>query len=233
MDGLSLWYSYRLLRGQFFSAFTAPPIESIKLFFLRYTDFVWTLVKPLGSWAIFVVAGIDSAFFGFPLDPLVAGYVYRDHSRFLLYAVMAAAGSAAGCIVLYIIGYKGGEALLEKRLSAVKFNRIRAAFDRHEFWSLAFPAMMPPPFPFKIFVLAASVFEMNFWHFLVAIFTGRAVRFLLLSILVVKFGSQVVGLAGELVEAHWLLILLAAVSIGFLGAWIWFRSQRRAGRGCG
>lgn len=210
-------------------ALASSPFEFIKFLFLRYTEFVWALVKPLGSWAVFAIAGIDSAFFGFPLDPLVAGYVYRDHSRFLLYAIMAAAGSAAGCIVLYVIGYKGGEVLLEKRLPAAKFSRIRASFDRHEFWALVFPAMMPPPFPFKMFVLAASAFEMNFGHFLLAIFTGRLVRFLVLSVLVVLFGTRVVALGGQLVQAHWLLLLLTVTSIGCLGIGIWLRTRRQSG----
>src|SRR5262249_118617 len=64
--------------------------ETVKLLVIRYTEFIWSLVQPLGSWAVFAVAGIDSAFFGFPLDPLVAGYIYRDHSSFLLYSAMAA-----------------------------------------------------------------------------------------------------------------------------------------------
>jgi membrane protein YqaA with SNARE-associated domain len=166
--------------------------EAIKLLIVRYTQFIWNIVEPLGSWAVFAVAGIDSAFWGFPLDPLVAGYVYRDSSRFLLYSAMAAAGSAVGSIILYVIGYKGGEVLLAKRISAAKFDRIRNSFDRHEFWALMFPSMMPPPFPFKLFVLAASVFEMNFWHFLLAIFAGRMVRFLILSVLVLQFGEQAV-----------------------------------------
>jgi membrane protein YqaA with SNARE-associated domain len=89
----------------------------------RYTGLVWAMLKPLGSWAVFAIAGIDSAFFGFPLDPMVAGYVYQDRPRFLLYAAMASAGSAVGCIVLYLIGYKGGEVLLEKRISRTKTRR--------------------------------------------------------------------------------------------------------------
>ena len=118
-------------------------LETLKHFLARYTGFVWALLKPLGSWAVFAIAAIDSAFFGLPLDPVVAGYVYRP--RFFLYAVMASAGSAVGCIIFYLIGYKGGEVLLEKRMSGTKFNRIRRSFDRHEFWALMFPAMIPPP----------------------------------------------------------------------------------------
>jgi membrane protein YqaA with SNARE-associated domain len=93
--------------------------------------------------------------FGVPLDPVVATYVYQNRSHALLYPVMAAAGSAAGYVILYWIGYKGGEALLIKRMSRAKFERIRASFDRHEFWALMVPSMLPPPFPFKAVVLAA------------------------------------------------------------------------------
>ena len=86
---------------------------------------------------------------------------------------------------------------------------------------------MPPPFPFKLFVLAASVFEMNFWHFLLAIFAGRLVRFLLLSVLVLNFGEQAVRFAGLLIERPLLFLLLAfAAATGIYGL-LWLRSRRR------
>jgi membrane protein YqaA with SNARE-associated domain len=201
-------------------------LEILKHLLARYGEFVWAMLKPLGSWAVFAIAAIDSAFFGFPLDPVVASYVYQDRPRFLLYAVMASAGSAAGCIILYLIGHKGGEVLLEKRISRTRFNKIRSAFDRHEFWALMFPSMMPPPFPFKVFVLAASVFEMNFWHFLLAIFVGRLVRFLILSLLVLKFGPQIVALTSAAVAKHWPELALAVLVIGGLFAWFWRRARR-------
>jgi membrane protein YqaA with SNARE-associated domain len=203
-------------------------LEILKHLLARYGEFVWAMLKPLGSWAVFAIAAIDSAFFGFPLDPVVASYVYQDRPRFLLYAVMASAGSAAGCIILYLIGYKGGEVLLEKRISRTRFNKIRNAFDRHEFWALMFPSMMPPPFPFKVFVLAASVFEMNFWHFLLAIFVGRLVRFLILSLLVLKFGPQIVALTSAAVAKHWPELALAVLVIGGLFAWFWRRARRES-----
>jgi membrane protein YqaA with SNARE-associated domain len=203
-------------------------LEILKHLLARYGEFVWAMLKPLGSWAVFAIAAIDSAFFGFPLDPVVASYVYQDRPRFLLYAVMASAGSAAGCIILYLIGYKGGEVLLEKRISRTRFNKIRSAFDRHEFWALMFPSMMPPPFPFKVFVLAASVFEMNFWHFLLAIFVGRLVRFLILSLLVLKFGPQIVALTSAAVAKHWPELALAVLVIGGLFAWFWRRARRES-----
>src|SRR5215471_5940189 len=110
-------------------------LDTLKYIVTRYVGFLWLLLKPLGSWAVFAVAAIDSAFFGVPLDPVVAAYVYQNRSHALIYPLMAAAGSAAGCLILYWIGYKGGEVLLLKRMSRAKFERIRASFDQHEFWA--------------------------------------------------------------------------------------------------
>ncbi|MGE5725800.1 MAG: YqaA family protein [Acidobacteriota bacterium] len=184
----------------------------------RYTHFIWGLLQPLGSWGVFAIAAIDGSLLGMPLDPVVAGYVYQSPHKFLLYVIMASVGSAAGSIVLYVIGYKGGEVLLQKRMSPQKFESMRRSFDRHEFWALMFPAMLPPPFPFKLFVLAAAAFEMNFAHFELAIFAGRFARFLILSLLTIKFGPQVVGIMSHLVHQHLaaLLIAVAVASAGYL-----------------
>src|SRR5439155_2666734 len=107
-------------------------LRSLRHILARYTAFIWALLKPLGAWGVFAIAAVDSAFFGMPLDPVVAGYVYQNHSRFLLYVIMASAGSAAGSIVLYVVGHKGGEVLLEKRMPKQRFEKIRRSFDRHE-----------------------------------------------------------------------------------------------------
>lgn len=160
---------------------------------------------------MFAIAVIDGSLLGMPLDPVVAGYVYQNPHKFLLYVVMASAGSAVGSIVLYVIGYKGGEVLLQKRMSQQKFESMRRSFDRHEFWALMFPALLPPPFPFKLFVLAAAAFEMNFAHFELAIFAGRFVRFLVLALLTIKFGPQMVSITGHLVHQHLAALLLAVV----------------------
>jgi len=202
-------------------------LKTIKHILARYTAFVWATLKPLGSWGVFAIAGVDSSLLGMPLDPVVAGYVYQNPHRFLLYVVMASAGSAVGSIVIYLIGYKGGEVLLEKRMSKAKFEKIKQSFDRHEFWSLMFPAMLPPPFPFKVVVLAAAAFEMRFTHFLAAIFAGRFVRFFILSLLTLKFGPQVVTITASLVQKHLIAVMLAAVLIVVLGLWIRGRRRRR------
>jgi membrane protein YqaA with SNARE-associated domain len=206
-------------------------LNTIKHIFSKYTAFLWSLLAPLGPWGVFVIGGIDAAFFGLPMDVVVAGYVYKSPSLFPLYIVMAAAGSALGSLILYFIGYESGEKVLRKRLSPGRFARIHASFDRHEFWALMFPAMLPPPTPFKLFVLAAAVFEMNVWHFLLAIFSGRCVRFLLLSLLTIKFGPQFVHVTGEIFREHFHWVLVGAGAATALWLVLRWRKKRQAGSG--
>ncbi len=178
-------------------------MNTIKHIFLQYTAFLWGLLKPLGAWGVFVIAALDGAALGLPMDPIVATYVYQNRSRFLLYVLMASTGSALGSIVIYGIGYLGGEEVLRKRISPERFAKFHQAFEKHPFWSLMFPAMLPPPTPFKLFALAAAVSEMKFSHFLLAIFAGRFVRFLVLSILTLVFGPQFVRIFGSVFREHW------------------------------
>ncbi len=166
-------------------------MKTVQHILTRYTAFLWAILQPLGAWGVFAVAALDGAAVGLPMDVVVGGYVAQNHARLLIYVVMAATGSALGSLVVYAIGYKGGEELLRKRVSAERFEKLHEAFDKHPFWSLMFPAMLPPPTPFKLFVLASAVAEMSIGHFLLAIFLGRTVRFLLLGILVVKFGPGI------------------------------------------
>jgi membrane protein YqaA with SNARE-associated domain len=201
-------------------------LKTIKHILTRYTAFLWALLKPLGAWGVLVVGAVDGAFIGLPVDAVVAGYVYQNHARFVLYALMASAGSALGSIVIYLIGYKGGEELLRKRIPAARFEKIHQAFDKHPFWSLMLPAMLPPPTPFKLFVLAAAVSEMGFTRFLLAIFSGRMVRFLLLGLLTIRLGPDVVHLFGTVFKQHYYL-LLEAIIVGLI---VWFVMRRRKRR---
>jgi membrane protein YqaA with SNARE-associated domain len=187
-------------------------LKTIKHILSRYTAFLSLLLKPLGVWGVFVFGGLDAAAIGLPLDVVVAGYVYQDRSRFLLYVLMASAGSAVGSIVMYVIGYTGGEALLRRRIPAQRFEKLHRTFEKHPFWGLMLPAMLPPPTPFKLFMLAAAVSEMQFGHFLLAIFSGRFVRFLVLSVLTIEFGPQFVQISGTLFRRHfdWVLAAVAA-----------------------
>jgi membrane protein YqaA with SNARE-associated domain len=202
-------------------------LKSIGHILARYTAWILGLLKVLGIWGPFVIAFADSALVGMPVDFIVTTYVYQDRRRLLVYIAMASLGSALGSIPLYILGYLGGEKVLRKRISEERFLKIHRSFEKHEFWALMFPGMLPPPMPFKIFVLGAAVFEMRFRDFLVAIFLGRFVRFLVFSLLVIWFGPQIVGLLGGVVKRHWIWDVAAAGAVvAGIGVWVALRSRK-------
>ncbi len=197
----------------------------LKHLFERYTHFIWGMLKPLGVWGVFGIAFVDAAFMGIPMDPVVAGYVYADKSHFWLYILMAAAGSALGSLPLYLIGYKGGELLLAKRIGKQRFQKMRDRFEKQEFFALLIPSMLPPPTPFKLFVLSAGVFEMHVTAFLGAIMLGRVLRFSILSALVLEFGPHVINVAGKLVREH-LPTTIAVVVVSVIIAYVLYRLLR-------
>jgi len=206
-------------------------LKTIGHILARYTAWIWGLLKVLGIWGVFTIAFADSALIGMPVDAIIATYVYQDRKRLLFYVLMASLGSALGSIPLYLIGYLGGEKVLRKRISEERFLAIHRSFERHEFWALMFPGMLPPPMPFKIFVLAAAVFEMRFRDFLVAVFAGRCVRFLVLALLTLWFGPQIVNLLGALFQKHlyWVLAVIVAGTVLLLLLWKGKAKRRTAG----
>jgi membrane protein YqaA with SNARE-associated domain len=201
----------------------------VKHLLAKWTLLILSILSPLGIWGVLGFAFVDAALLGMPLDAIVGGYVYANPHRFLLYSAMAAVGSALGSVLIYWIGYKGGEVLLVKRIGEARFAKIRAAFDRHEFLALMLPAMLPPPTPFKLFVLSAGVAEMRFSRFLTAIFAGRFLRFVLLSLLVIRFGPEIVGFFGHMVHDHARLAIAIVAAAALIGWWVW-RLRKRSGK---
>ena len=185
-------------------------------FFLKYTAWLAAL-KTLGAWGVFIISILDSAAFGVPMDPLVAGYVYSNPHKAWLYCLAGALGSALGSLVPYGLGRAGGELFLLKRIDEAKLQRIRDRFERQEFLALMVPAMLPPPTPFKLLVFSAGVFEMKPVAFLTAIISGRLVRFGVLSILVVIFGKEIVDETKTLIRAHPWLLILVVVGLALVG----------------
>jgi membrane protein YqaA with SNARE-associated domain len=190
----------------------------------RYKLWVFGLLKVLGMWGPFAIAFADSALLGMPVDAVVATYIYNDRRRFLLYVVLASLGSALGSIPLYIAGYLGGEAVLRKRISERRFLQIHRSFEKHEFWALMFPGMLPPPMPFKVFVLGAAVFEMRFRNFFAAVVAGRFVRFFVLGILTLWFGQEILQWIGAVFKQHFYLTLAVVAVVAVL---IWMLLRRK------
>lgn len=160
------------------------------------------LLKPLGVWGIGGLALIDSTSIPMPIDALLIDYVAHDHSKFLLYCFMGAAGSAIGSMLWYYLGRAGGELFLLKRINRERYESIRDRFEKQEFLAIMIPAMMPPPTPVKLFEIAAGVFEMKPVWFFFAIFIGKFLRFLLWAIITILYGPQLLHTITRALHEH-------------------------------
>ncbi len=187
----------------------------------------WKLVllpalAKMGIVGALVVAIFDSSSIPVPIDAFLALWIWNDKSRFWVFVLMAAAGSALGGLVPYWIGRAGGEIFLLKRIDRQRLEKIRARFARQEFLAVLIPSLLPPPTPWKIFVFAAGVFEMRVPFFLLAAFCGRAVRWFALALLVIKLGPGAV----DLVARHSLAAIIVAASLIQIGIlWWWLRKK--------
>jgi membrane protein YqaA with SNARE-associated domain len=139
---------------------------------------------------------------------------------------MAAAASAVGGLLPYGLGRAGGELFLLKRVNRERFEQMRARFERQEFLAVLVPSMMPPPTPWKAFVFAAGVFDMRIMPFLLAVFIGRLIRWLVLSLLVLKLGPGAVSVTTDLIRDHLALFLSLLVLI-FAAIGLWAILKRR------
>ncbi len=157
------------------------------------------------------------------MDAILALYVWNDKSHFWLYCLIAAIGSAIGGLLPYGLGRAGGELFLLKRVNRVRYEALRDRFQRQEFLAVMIPSMMPPPAPWKVFVFAAGVFEMKVMNFLLAVIVGRLVRWIALSVLVLRFGPGAV----ELVAHHAAVAIAIVAILALLGfVWWWMRKMR-------
>jgi len=170
------------------------------------------------------VALLDSSTIPVPMDILIAGWVWNDQKRFWLYCVSAAAGSAVGGLLPYGLGRAGGELFLLKRINRERFENLRARFERQEFLAMTIPSMLPPPTPWKLFVFAAGVFEMRVSLFMLAVFCGRLLRWMILSLLVLKLGPGAVDVVSH--HALTALLVVAGLALAWF-AWWWMRRRRK------
>jgi membrane protein YqaA with SNARE-associated domain len=179
------------------------------------------LLKPLGVWGVCALAIVDSSSIPMPIDAIVIGYVAADHKKFVIYAFMAALGSAIGSLVPYYIGRAGGELFLLKRVNRERFDRMRDRFERQEFLAIFLPAMGPPPTPIKLFEFCAGVFEMKPAPFLLAIFLGKLVQFTIYAIITHYFGASAMSTVMAAIHEHAHLVLtIAGLLVALIGVWL-------------
>lgn len=192
---------------------------------------VQTLAPTLGGPGLFLVALLDSSVLPLPgaLDLLVVWMVTQHKSRFLFYALSATLGSMVGCLTVYSLAKKGGEALLRKRFKSDALERARASLQRHGILAVLIPSLLPPPAPFKIFVLLAGVAEISTTRFAIAIAIGRGGRYFGEALLALWFGDRALDFVHH--NSRTVLVsVLGLIAAGVIGRWLWRRQQQMAGR---
>lgn len=192
---------------------------------IKLPEWLMQLVAPLGGVGIFAVAFLDSSILSFPIinDLLVIHLSYRNPSAMVYYASMATLGSLGGSIVLYWLARKGGEAMFRRRAGR-RAERIRRWLDRNSFLAVAIPSILPPPMPFKAFVIAAGVFQIRQRVFVAALVVGRGCRYFAEGILAVRYGADAVRFVGEN------KLLFTAIMFAFILA-SYFVSRMLLGKG--
>jgi membrane protein YqaA with SNARE-associated domain len=182
-------------------------------------------LKAFGPLGLFGISLVDSA--GIPLpggpDAVMIWLSANTPALMPLYALAATAGSAIGCTLLYLVARRAGVAAL-KRVTPEKRDRIENLLGRYDLIAVMVPAVLPPPFPFKPFVLGAGVFRLKTWRFITAIFIGRSVRFLIEGWLAIRFGED----AGRIIKQHGWKVLVAVVVLAASGFTLsFFRARAR------
>jgi len=168
----------------------------------------------LGAPGLFLISFLDSSVLTFPVinDLLLIELSMQHPARMPLYALMAALGSVLGCVLLYFIARKGGEAYFRRKAGA-RAEAIRHWVERNGFGGMLIAAMLPPPTPFKIFVFAAGVFEVPLTSYVSAISLARLIRYFGVGYLAVKYGNDALPFLGQhRVEVGIFLVVFVAVS---------------------
>jgi membrane protein YqaA with SNARE-associated domain len=181
------------------------------------------IVAATGGLGLFLIAFLDSSVLTFPVinDLLLIDLSIKYPARMPYYASMATLGSVGGCLLLYYLARKGGEAMFRKH-AGTHAEQIRAWIKRNGFVSILVTALLPPPTPFKVFVIAAGALEMPMGTFVTGLLAARTFRFFGEGLLAIRYGDQ----AGEFLLTHKLEvagITLAAVLLLYLASLLAFR----------
>ena len=170
----------------------------------------------LGAPGLFLISFLDSSVLTFPVinDLLLIELCIQHPARMPIYASMAMLGSVLGCVLLYFIARKGGEALF-RRKAGKRGQVIRHWVERNGFGGMLVAALLPPPTPFKVFVLAGGVFRVPLWSFASAIALARVFRYFGIGYLAIRYGADALPYLGQhKLQVILIIAVLVAVSYG-------------------
>jgi membrane protein YqaA with SNARE-associated domain len=183
----------------------------------------------LGGPGLFLLAFLDSSFLSFPevVDLLIIWMTTRHKALMVYYATLSTLGSIAGCFALYLVARKGGETFLRKRFHERHVDRALGAFRKHGLLAVIVPSLLPPPAPFKVFVLAAGVADIAPLQFVVAIAIGRGLRYFGEGLLAVWYGERAIAFMQDNARQVSLALAIGVLVLG-VGWAVWKRRRPAA-----
>ncbi|HEX6729316.1 MAG TPA: VTT domain-containing protein [Pyrinomonadaceae bacterium] len=188
---------------------------------------VYVIGMPLyiAAPAMVFIGALDSSLLSLPEinDYLVVGRCIKYPSAVFYFPLFAAAGSVLGCLLLYTIMRRGGQAVLRRRFSVDKIKRVERAYARFGFLAIAVPAVLPPPLPFKIFVATAGTLEYPRWKFLTTVMLARSFRYYVEGILAVFYGRRVL----LFMKDNGLVVISVVASLILLGIIVYLVVNRK------
>lgn len=172
-----------------------------------------------------VLAVCDSSFLSLPEvnDVLLMTFAINQPEGMVKFAALTTIGSIIGCSMLYAVGRKGGEAFLQRTFAGERLTRVQSWYQRHGILAVIIPSLLPPPTPFKIFVLSAGTFGISWPKFLTAIVIGRGIRYFSEGILAVAYGPAAI----QFVQQNYGKIGLGLVAVIVISGIVFFSFSRR------
>src|SRR5438094_2682948 len=180
---------------------------------------------PYGGFGLMALAMCDSSFLSLPEvnDVLLMTFSSNEPEALVKFALLTTMGSVIGCALLYAVGRKGGEAFLRRSIADERLGRVQRWYQRHGILAVIIPSLLPPPTPFKIFVLSAGTFGISWPKFLTAVLIGRSIRYFSEGILAVIYGPAAI----QFVQKNYGKMGLALAIVIVISAAIFFYSARR------
>jgi len=187
---------------------------------------LYAFALSLGGPGLFAVAALDSSFVSLPqINDLLVVLMVTQHKAWMpYYAAMATLGSVVGCSIIYALANKGGEALLRRRVPSRRVDHALELYRRYGVLALMVPALLPPPAPFKLFVLGAGVAGVRPLKFVLGVAIARGLRYTILGLLAIYYGDA----ALELMRTHGAVVGLSLAALIVIAAIAWIVWRRRS-----
>ena len=192
-------------------------------------DFISEVPIYVAGPAMVLIGALDSSLLSLPEinDYLVVARCYSDPKAVFYFPLFAAAGSVIGCMVLYSIMRRGGQAVMRRRFRPESIERVERAYARFGFLALAVPALLPPPMPFKVFVATAGALEYPRWRFMLTIMIARSIRYYVEGTLAVFYGEAVI----DFIRHYGLKLLIVVAGVVLIGLVVYYTTKRFRARG--